>query len=491
MAMFQMGANNTLIKDEISHSTDLIERTDLARIRYVLNQNVYIDEAVSKRLMEYFAARKFNKTKADLMLCLLAPPGMGKTSVVKSICEALSWRLIRVPIGEIRDSAGEIIGNRRSDLNAIAGRIIHELKDAADSETVILLEDIDKTDLTPSGNTSVGFFDIIDYMQDYSVRNNYLKERIDLSKITFIATAGNMAAVPQGIRDFMEVIAIPAYSEVEKIRIASNYLMPKLAGDYGLDGRLVLSKNAVVSVIRGYTRESGVSELGRHLKKICQHVMHRMAGDGAVTRKKIIISKRNVSICLGPPIYSRYCGRSNDEAGVITVLGRSDKGGCLLTLESLIMKGEGRLIFTGNIDKLFQESAYVALNYIRSRSKVFGVEEDFYKKYDMHLHMSEGQTPKSGVSAGIALVTIMISSLTDRKIRKDIGMTGEITLHGKVLRVRDIRDKVLAAFQGGINTIFVPAGNAVDLNDVPREIRRKLEILTVERVEQVIEKAFV
>ncbi len=487
--MFHAGANNTLVKDEDYHGTDLIERTDLAKIQHVLDQKVYVDEVVKKRLLEYFATRKFNKAKADLILCLLAPPGMGKTSVIKSLCAALSWRLIRIPIGEIRDNSGEIIGNRRSDLNAMAGRIIHALKNAMDSEVVVLLEDIDKTDLTPSGNTSVGFFEIVDYMQDYSIRNNYLKERIDFSKITFVATASNMSTIPQGIRDAMEIVTIPAYSELEKLKIACNYLIPKLAGDYGLVDRLILSKNALIEIIRGYTRESGVSELGKNLKAICQQVMNKTVG--MKDSGKIIVSKRNVSTYLGPAIFSKYCGRSNDEVGVITVLGRSDKGGCLLTLESLIMKGEGKLIFTGNLDKLFQESAYVALNYIRSCSKVFGIEEDFYKKYDMHIHMSEGQTPKFGVSAGIALVTILISSLTNKKIRRDIGMTGEITLHGKVLRIRDIRDKVLAAYQGGINTIFVPAGNVTDLKYVPGEIRRKIEFIPVERVDQVIEKAFV
>lgn len=454
-----------------------------------LERSVYVDPGVMARLAEFVVMRRLGPPTRTKILCLLGPPGMGKGLIVRSLCEALSLRLIRIPVGEVRDEDETLLGRRRADLNATAGRIIHALQAVGPDETVVLLEDIDRIDLGGVGNRSADFFEALNYVQDYAIKNKYLASPLDLSKALFMATANNIATVPPGVREGLEIVPLPSYTEEEKLKIARRYLIPDLAESYCLKGRVELSDRVLQTIVRKYTREAGVGELRTNLKVIFQAGLRRI--EKGVEGGRLRISTRNLSRYLGQPRFSSDTDHGQNEIGRVTVLGKSEKGGCPISLELLVMKGEGKLITTGNTDKMFQESALVALDYIRSRHERFGIDEDFYRKYDFHLHLQEGTVPKYGVSAGLAIVTALVSGLTGRPVRRHVGMTGEITLHGRVLGVRDVRDKVLAAYQAELKIVFIPKENERSIETLPSTMKRRMRIVPVETVESVLRDAIV
>ncbi len=462
----------------------------LTAVEKHLERTVYVDPGVLARLAEYMALKRSRPSaNPKSILCLTGPPGMGKGLIVRSLCEALGWRLIRIPVGEIRHEDETLLGRRRADLNATAGRIIHALQAMGVEEAIVLLEGIDRIDLTGVGKGSADFFEVLDYVQDYAIKNNYLHSPLDLSKVVFMATANNVATVPPGVREWMEILPLPSYTEEEKLKIARRYLIPDLAESYSLQKRVELSEKALRTVVRRYTREAGVAELRTNLKTLFRAGLKSLEREGGKGRLRI--STRNLRRYLGPPRFFLDPDHEKDEIGRVTVLGKSEKGGWPLILELLVMKGEGKLMTTGNTDKMFQESAWVALDYIRSQHERFGIEEDFYRQYDFHLHLPEATVPKYGVSAGLAIVTALVSGLTGRPVRRKVGMTGEITLHGKVLGVGDVRDKVLGAYQAELKAVFIPKENEGAVANLPSAMKREMRIVAVESVETVLREAIV
>lgn len=461
---------------------------DIGTIKDALNTKVYIDQTVRDTLLEFFSIRNLKRDSSDkTILCLLAPPGMGKRTLIKSLCSALSWNLIRIPIGASKNGDGTVVGNRRSDLNAIAGRIVHALSDICPSETMVVLEDLHQLDSSLLSNPSVNFFEVINHVQNFAIKNNYQQTPVDFSQIYFFATARNLSAIPPGLLEQMEIVTIPGYTEGQKIRIAEQFILPELMKNCGLEDKLVISENALVDIVRNYTREAGVTALKHHLNKICKTAARRIYEEKNIVR----IYRNNLVKYLGPQRFSFYENNGNNEIGLVKVLGRSDRGGCVVLLEVLFLSGEGQLVVTGNTDKIFQESVKVARDYVRSCAAEFGIEQDFYKKYDIHVHMLQGSTPKYGVSAGIAIVTALVSALSGKPVKGDVGMTGEISLYGKVFGVRDIRDKVLGASQAGINTIFLPRENERDLLSIPKETQRRVTIHLVDNLPAVLKEAIV
>jgi ATP-dependent Lon protease len=461
---------------------------DIAGVAGFLDGKVYVDRHVKERLLEFVSLRRMDQPPAGrTILCLLSASGMGKAFIVKSLCEALSFQCVSIPIGEMRDDRDVLLGTRRSDLNATAGRIVHALKEADDSKPVIvLLENLDKTDLSGAGSASAGFFEVLDYMQDFAVRNQYLSGRMDLARVIFIATAANLSTIPSAIREQMEVLAIPSYTENQKLRIATGYLIPGLLIKYGMQGRIIFSGNALKSVIRNYTRESGVAELSGCLTRIIRKLSGRNSNDRSVVQR---VSVQSIRKYLGPAVFNAYSVAGQDVPGIVTILGKSEKGGYPLTLELVLLKGTGNIIVTGNTDKMLQESAMVAVDYVRSRCCDFNIQDDFFKQYDIHIHLLEGSTPKYGVSAGLAIAVALLSALLKRPVRPGTGMTGEVSLHGRVFGVRDIRDKVIGALQSGITTIILPGENEPDLRALPRDIRASGSFILVNDVETALHHA--
>ncbi|MGD9504447.1 MAG: S16 family serine protease [Syntrophobacteraceae bacterium] len=459
---------------------------DAGEIRKALNR-VYVDEAVKDRLAEFLllGARGGNGGRRR-MLCLLAPPGMGKSFIVKSLCSELSWRLIDIPVGELADGDGTVLGRRRADLNATAGRIVHALSDHIPGRTVVLLENIDRSESIQGA--AVDFDRILEYTQNHAITNKYISRRIDFSRVYLIATASNYASIPQGMRENMDMVALPSYSEPEKLFIAREHILPDLATAYGLRDRVSISERALRFVIRRYTQEAGVAELRKRVERICAMSLKRLAtrrADGSALR----ISSRNIGGFLGEPRYPYYSDGGPDEVGVVKALGRGERGGHPVILEVLAVGGDGKMACTGNVDKTFQESAMVAMGHVRSRSRSLGLSDDFYRRTDVHFHILEGTTPKRGVSAGVAILTGLVSALTGRPVRRDVGMTGEISLYGRVLGVRNVRDKVLGAQQAGIRTVFLPRENAEDLKLAPSDVKKTMRIVLVETVDEVLDLA--
>ena len=441
---------------------------------------VFLDETV-KEAIAGFLVRRYMASRKGRILCFAAPKGMGKTAVAAALCNALSLHMTTISAGRTEDARGNPMGGVRSDLNAIAGRICHALNTSDPNTAAILLEDIDRIDMG-TANPSVDFFEVLSHVQDFAVRNRYQKTVVDISKTLFLATARNLAAVPSGLREKLTSIPLPAYSEDAKLFIATRHMLPDLKQRYGLGDDICISDNAFLGMIRNYTREAGVAGLRSLLETIFQKASRIRVEEG---ERKIQVRTNTLRKYLGPPQPVVY-PTSRNEIGVVRVLGRNDKGGCILVLEVLALPGSGRLIFTGNTDRIFQESAQVALSYIRYRAEALGVPADFHRTHDIHVHMMEAEKPKYGVSAGVAIATAMVSALVRKPVKGDAAMTGEISLYGKVLGVGDIRDKVLAAHQAGIRHVFIPDSNNRDALDIPKSVLERITIHQVGDVAQIL-----
>ena len=473
---------------EVPWSVETADRLDLDVAEQILDEDHYGLVKVKERIIEYLAVRQLAEKLKGPIICLIGPPGVGKTSLAKSVARALERNFVRISLGGVRDEA-EVRGHRRTYIGAMPGRIIQGMRQAKSKNPVFLMDEIDKMSTDFRGDPSAALLEVLDPEQNNTFSDHYIEVPFDLSQVLFITTGNTSYNIPQPLLDRMELIHIPGYTEEDKVEIARQYLIPKQLQEHGLSEKnLELSEGAVRMIIREYTREAGVRNLERNISAICRKVAREVVKD---RQKHIKLTRQNLQIYLGIPRYRYGSAEKEDEIGVATGLAWTESGGDLLSIEISLMKGKGEMILTGQLGDVMQESAKAAISYIRSRAESLGLDENFYENIDIHIHVPEGAIPKDGPSAGIAMATALASALTRTPIRKDVTMTGEITLRGRVLPVGGVKEKMLAAHRAGIKFMLMPAENRRDLSDIPQNVRRKIEVKLVEHMDEVLELALV
>ncbi len=458
-------------------------RHDLAEAETVLEEDHYGLEKVKERILEYLAVQQRVRKLKGPILCLVGPPGVGKTSLGRSIARATNRKFVRMSLGGVRDEA-EIRGHRRTYIGSMPGKLIQNLTKTGVRNPLYLLDEIDKMSNDFRGDPSSALLEVLDPEQNHTFADHYLEVDYDLSDVMFVATA-NSLNIPAPLLDRMEVIRIPGYTEDEKINIAKRYLLPKQMKANGLkEEELSMSDKAIGDVIRYYTREAGVRNLERELSKVCRKVVKNILLKEA--GEKSSVTPKNIEDYLGVKRFRFGRAEENDQVGQVTGLAWTEVGGELLTIETTQVPGKGKLIYTGQLGDVMQESIQAAMTVVRSHSQALGIEADFYQKYDIHIHVPEGATPKDGPSAGVAMCTALVSALTDIKVRADVAMTGEITLRGEVLPIGGLKEKLLAAHRGGIRTVVIPEENRRDLADIPENIMEQLDIHPVKWIDDVL-----
>ncbi len=459
------------------------DRLDIKEASRILEENHFGLEKVKERILEYIAVRKLSNTMRSPILCFVGPPGVGKTSLGRSIAQALNRKFVRLSLGGVHDEA-EIRGHRRTYVGALPGRIVQTMKTAGTVNPLFLLDEVDKVGSDFRGDPSSALLEVLDPEQNSTFSDHYLEVPYDLSQVIFLTTANVLHPIPAALRDRLEIIELPGYTEDEKMHIARRFLIPKQMGEHGLkEAKIEIEDAAVHRLIREYTFEAGVRNLEREIASVMRKVARKVV-EGRRTKTKVTADK--IPDYLGPQRHYYGTAEEMDEAGVATGVAWTSAGGDLITVEATLLEGRGQLMLTGQLGDVMKESAQAALSYARSRAEQFGIEKRFYEKYDIHLHLPAGSIPKDGPSAGITMATALISALTKRATRRDVAMTGEITLRGRVLPVGGLKEKILAAHRAGIKTFILPKRNMKDLDDVPREVIQSLKFILVERMDDVI-----
>jgi len=463
------------------------EKLDIKLVKKTLDEDHYGLLEVKERILEYLAVRKLSNKKKGVILCLIGPPGVGKTSLAKSIARAMDRKFVRASLGGVRDEA-EIRGHRRTYIGSMPGRIIQGIVNAKSKNPVFLLDEIDKISMDFRSDPAAALLEVLDPEQNNSFSDHYLEIPFDLSEVMFITTANNEEEIPYSLRDRMEIINIPGYTDYEKIKIGQLFLIPKQLNNHGFKKRdIEISEKAIKKIIREYTHEAGVRGLEKEIASICRKVALKIVS--SEKKKTIRITLNNLENYLGISRYKNNEVEKEDMVGLATGLAWTEAGGEVLSVETIVMPGKGKLTLTGQLGDVMQESGKAALTYARSRAAKFKIDKKFYENCDIHVHIPEGAIPKDGPSAGITMATSLISSLTEIPVRKDIAMTGEITLRGRVLPVGGLKEKILAAYQSGIKTIIIPRDNIKNLEDLPNHIKKRLKFIAVNNVDEVLKIA--
>ena len=465
-----------------------VDNKDLDHAAQVLDDDHYGLKDVKERILEFLAVRNLTSKGESPIICLVGPPGTGKTSIARSIASALEKKYVRISLGGVRDEA-EIRGHRKTYIGAMPGRIVNGLRQAGVSNPLMLLDEIDKVSSDYKGDTSAALLEVLDSEQNCKFRDHYIEMPVDLSEVLFIATANEVSGIPKPLLDRMELIEVSSYTENEKFHIAKEHLVEKQKSKNGIKKeQLTITDSALKDIIRLYTREAGVRSLERTIGKLCRKAAREIFKDSEAAVK---VTKTNLKTYLGNPKYSQEKKNDHAEVGIVRGLAWTSVGGVTLEVEVNVLPGKGELVLTGKLGDVMKESAQAALSYVRSISEEYGIDAEFYTKHDIHIHIPEGAVPKDGPSAGITMATAMLSAITDRAVRADVAMTGEITLRGRVLPIGGLKEKLLAAKVIGIKTVCIPKDNEKDLEEISKEITDGMEIVPVERFSQVEKIAFV
>ena len=465
-----------------------VDNKDLDHAAQVLDDDHYGLKDVKERILEFLAVRNLTSKGESPIICLVGPPGTGKTSIARSIASALEKKYVRISLGGVRDEA-EIRGHRKTYIGAMPGRIVNGLRQAGVSNPLMLLDEIDKVSSDYKGDTSAALLEVLDSEQNSRFRDHYIEMPVDLSEVLFIATANEVSGIPKPLLDRMELIEVSSYTENEKFHIAKEHLVEKQKSKNGIKKeQLTITDSALKDIIRLYTREAGVRSLERTIGKLCRKAAREIFKDSEAAVK---VTKTNLKTYLGNPKYSPEKKNDHAEVGIVRGLAWTSVGGVTLEVEVNVLPGQGELVLTGKLGDVMKESAQAALSYVRSISEGYGIDAEFYTKHDIHIHIPEGAVPKDGPSAGITMATAMLSAITDRAVRADVAMTGEITLRGRVLPIGGLKEKLLAAKVIGIKTVCIPKDNEKDLEEISKEITDGMEIVPVERFSQVEKIAFV
>ena len=461
---------------------------NIEKAERILNRDHFGLEKVKERVLEFLAVQKLTNSLKGPILCLAGPPGVGKTSLARSVASSLNRNFVRVSLGGVRDES-EIRGHRRTYVGAMPGRIIQGMKKAGTINPVFLLDEIDKMSGDFRGDPSAALLEVLDPEQNHNFSDHYIEEPYDLSKVMFIATANDLASIPGPLRDRMEILSIAGYTEIEKINIAKDHLLPKQIEEHGLTkGQLQIRDEGIQQIVRYYTREAGVRGLERKLASICRKTAKIIVSG---EKKRVVVTDQNVEEYLGKTMFHYGQAEKEDQVGVATGLAYTTVGGDTLQIEVSLSPGKGKLVLTGKLGDVMKESAQAAFSYIRSKVTELGIDPDFHEKNDIHIHVPEGAVPKDGPSAGITMATALASALTGKPIRKEIGMTGEITLRGRVLPIGGLKEKSLGAHRAGITTIICPKENEKDLDDIPESVRNELEFIFVSHVDEVLDLSLI
>lgn len=465
-----------------------VDNKDLDHAAQVLDDDHYGLKDVKERILEFLAVRNLTSKGESPIICLVGPPGTGKTSIARSIASALEKKYVRISLGGVRDEA-EIRGHRKTYIGAMPGRIVNGLRQTGVSNPLMLLDEIDKVSSDYKGDTSAALLEVLDSEQNSRFRDHYIEMPVDLSEVLFIATANEVSGIPKPLLDRMELIEVSSYTENEKFHIAKEHLVEKQKSKNGIKKeQLTITDGALKDIIRLYTREAGVRSLERTIGKLCRKAAREIFKDSEAAVK---VTKTNLKTYLGNPKYSPEKKNDHAEVGIVRGLAWTSVGGVTLEVEVNVLPGKGELVLTGKLGDVMKESAQAALSYVRSISEEYGIDAEFYTKHDIHIHIPEGAVPKDGPSAGITMATAMLSAITDRAVRADVAMTGEITLRGRVLPIGGLKEKLLAAKVIGIKTVCIPKDNEKDLEEISKEITDGMEIVPVERFSQVEKIAFV